>query len=306
MIKGLSRAFVTGFIRVSALLVLVAVAGVAPPAKGAEPLLRMGFTQDVFGNVSLKDAEIAVQYWVELLATEMGEAYQGQSKIFPFPQELFQSVRAQPFDLVSTPPVDYLRASSSVSLEPILASTLHGKHMTRFQLLVRKDSPFADLKSLKGKTVIFQTYGCGDALEMWLDIELKKIGAGPAQTFFGKILEVKEASKVVLPVFFKQAHGCVMLDGSFDVVSEMNPQLKKQLSVLRESQDFLGGVVLFPRDMDGEKKRTLKKICLRMSTYPKGMQILTLFRIDNLIEFPSGALDSLEQLLREHETLFPR
>lgn len=276
------------------------------PERGAceNSHLRFGFTGNIFGSVSPKDAEVAIQYWVELLAEEMGNRWKGVSRISTDSQALLKAADAGQFDLISLPPIDFLRARSSIKLDPVMVSTLNGKYMTRFLLLVKKDGPIKNLESLRDKHIIFQSYGCGDAHELWLDIELANCGLPRTKKFAKKVILVKEASKVALPVFFRQADACVMLDGSFDVLSEMNPQLQKQLQVLATSEEYLGGVVLFPQSIDTGKKSSLKRTCLRMSTYPRGRQILTLFRIDNLLDFPLGALESLQRLLDEHRKRF--
>lgn len=267
--------------------------------------LRCGFTGNIFGSVSPKDAEVAIQYWVELLAEEMGNRWKGTSRIFTDPLPLLKATDQGEFDLISLPPIDFLRYRSSMKLDPVMVSTVNGKHMTRFLLLVHKNSSISHLTSLRGKSVIFQSYGCGDAHEMWLDVELDKCGLSRSNSFFGRITRVKEASKVALPVFFGQVDACIMLDESFKVLVEMNPQLERQLLILARSGEFLGGVVLFPQSIAPAKQASLKHSCLRMSSYPRGKQILTLFRIDNLLDFPPGALDSLQGLFDEHRKRFP-
>ncbi len=264
----------------------------------------MAFTSDVFGNVPLKDAEIAVQYWVELLAKDMGNTEYGWSRVFPDASSLFTAAGEQTFDILAMPPVEYLQQQERELYEPVLASTLMGNCMTRFLLLVHRDSTITELRQLRGKTLILQSYGCGRAHEMWLDLQLKTAGEPRVREFFRRLTVEKEASKCALPVFFRQADACLMLNGSFDVLSEMNPQLKKQLVTLKQSEEFLGGFVLFPKQMPPARKQQLRDICLRMSTYPRGRQVFTLFRIESLISFPPGALESLRSLLLRHMAEF--
>jgi len=141
-----------------------------------------------------------------------------------------------------------------------------------------------------------------DSAYLWLSTVLTGKSLPERERFFGSVREVRKASQAVLPVFFKQADGCLVNKSSFDTMVELNPQIEKEMMVFLSSDKLLHGMFCFHRHLSADIKTQMTKTALNIHTTPAGKQILTLFQIDTIMPFKPSMLDTTVALLdkRDH------
>ena len=109
----------------------------------------------------------------------------------------------------------------------------------------------------------------------------------------------------VLPVFFGKKPACVVDDGSFDLMKELNPQVGQILQVVAIS-DTLADVVVCLREehwsSDKLKADTITALN-ELHMDPAGKQICTLFKIDRMVPFQDSQLDTIRKLRTTYESL---
>jgi len=138
---------------------------------------------------------------------------------------------------------------------------------------------------------------------IWLDTLLLQKGLRRAAEFCGRATFVNKATKVALPVFFRQADACLMTRRSFETMAELNPQLGKQLRVLAASPEVVPSGFAFRADYHSPFREQILVEMTQLSESPAGQQILALTQADRIQERPLSCLDSALELLATHRRL---
>lgn len=126
------------------------------------------------------------------------------------------------------------------------------------------------------------------------------------QTFFSIVKEVQKPSQGVLQVFFQQAEACIVNRNTFNIMTELNPQVGKEIMPVFASPGIPGGVVSLRVDLDQRNKKTITDTLTSMHTNPQGKQLLTFFRKKKLVPFKVEYLNAIEDLVKEHRDLHER
>jgi len=131
----------------------------------------------------------------------------------------------------------------------------------------------------------------------WLETMLDTEGLGVGTDFWDTITSVKKLSRVVLPVFFGKADACLVTRRGFDLLAELNPQVGDRLRAIAVSPEVVPVVMFFRTDYAPPSKDSLLDALSRLHETPAGQQVLTVFQIDRLEEYPTLCLDSARQLM---------
>jgi phosphonate transport system substrate-binding protein len=97
----------------------------------------------------------------------------------------------------------------------------------------------------------------------------------------------------------------MVTQSSFDVMRELNPQIGKDLQELASSELFTDIVICLSHDdwTSDQGKADLTKALGELHLEPAGQQILSLFKINQLIPFEEPYLDSVRKLQALSEKL---
>ena len=231
-----SRSWIIG------LLVIVSLisgwGGVARAAEAGEHprdggRISIGYSSSLFVGVDRKDAQAAIDMWMIELARTAGLEAKITATIYDDLEQIAAVIRQRTIDFVAMTTLDFLRIKNQVPIEPVLIATNRGKAGEEYALVIHKGAPYTELKQLRGKTLLVEksSGGCINA-RLWLDTELMSQKLPPSQAFFQSAKLVDHASQAVLPVFFRQADACLMPRWSYDIMVELNPQVKDQTSIL--------------------------------------------------------------------------
>lgn len=270
----------------------------------ADAPVQAGFSATTLSAVDIQDAQVALKVWFEQILTAEGLDYHFENPVFRTAEELDHVVKSDGFDVLTLSAVEFIRLSQYGKFEYPLASEISGKLLDRLVLLVHNDSKVSNLADLKGKKLLIDIRLAGENPEMWLEVELAKAGLPPGRAHFQVIKKVKEKpSQAILPVFFKQTDVCIVREESYEAVVEMNPQVKKFTRVLMTSQPLIRGVTVFRKGFDPTKRDNVIKSSKKLHLNPKGKQVLTLFKVDNIIELKTEDLASIQALYRQYQEL---
>ena len=108
-------------------------------------------------------------------------------------------------------------------------------------------------------------------------------------------------SKSVMQVFFKQADAALVTMGAFDLVCEMNPQVKKNLRVLSVSQPFVAVGFIFNPAFQGPIRDQVEKAVMELQNTPSGQQVLTVFQASRMERHPVSIMDTTVEFLGKHK-----
>lgn len=265
--------------------------------------LRVGFLQEMFTDVDIKDAQMALDIWMQKLTRDVGEDFTVESILYESIDDMVVDIHAGEVDMVQVGGSDYVEILESLPVSPAISPTVGGTPLETYVLLTHKEQNINSLQQLKNKTLLVESGTPRKNSLLWMNFLLVKSGLEPANSFFHSTREAEKTSKVILPVFFKQVDACIIDKRAFTTMSELNPQVGMELVVLFESPGLLNYISCFRNNFDIELRERIQNTAYEMHKTPEGRQILTLFHIDTAKPFEPGHLDSLRTLLEEYKTI---
>jgi ABC-type phosphate/phosphonate transport system substrate-binding protein len=291
-----------------ALLVLLRI----PPAWADRPNgvlkpmdLEVGFTKYAFLNVNRNDAEASFKAFLQTVGRQRGYDLTAKVTVFDDAPAFEAAVKSGSIDLVIIDAWRYLAMDIHKLVTPFFVTSDRGRFGKKYVLLTRQGSNLKALPDLRGKTLLQIEVTNTNLGRPWLETLLLESRLGAPETFFGKVEGVGKPSAAVLPVFFGNKDACLVDEPGFEIMKELNPQVGKGVQVMIASELLTDALIcLRSSSWSSEKfKRDVIQILGELHNEPSGQQILTLFKVGQLVPFQDTYLDTVRNLRMRHEKL---
>jgi ABC-type phosphate/phosphonate transport system substrate-binding protein len=266
--------------------------------------LRMGYSGDVYPDINNKDVNAAVSVLTRRIVWE--KIGKGDARCYDSLREMERDFRDGKIQVLAMPAEAFMELRNRIPIEPVLVSSTGTGHDTELLLLVRKDSGIRSVCDLRKRSIAMpmRNHQYGDLYYIWLETLLMREGAGhDIDSFFSSVREMRTVAKVVMPVFFRQADACIVSRQVFDLTTELNPQIGRELTAIAGIGKLAHGVIAFDRRLPEETKRKFREAFLTLHETPDGQQLLMLFQVRKLIPFQPDYLKATEALFSEYRTL---
>jgi len=262
--------------------------------------LRIGFSTKAFVNVPKNDMKIAVGVLSRKVARKTFEFV--ESRIYDSPADIKNDLKSKRLDVIALTPEEFIHLRSGVALEPALITVAGNSHEVELLVLVSKGSGLNSVADLKSRTIALPALNAqyGSIYRTWIETLAMKEGAASSNVYFSFLKETDSASKAILPVFFRTIDACVISRQSFEITSELNPQLSRDLKVIAQISRLAGGIIVFRKDLSEEYKQKTREALLTLHKDQEGRQLLMLFRLNSLATFRPEYLDTTESLYAEY------
>lgn len=259
--------------------------------------LRVGFTRRMFTDVNENDAKAAVKIWGQTVTRAQNIPTEPQPIIYESVTTLHQSLASKEVDAIGMSVEEYAHLKPEIRFDPIFVPHAAGKATEQYLLLAHRDGNVSSLADLAGRSLRFQTNIRSTLAPRWLDILLRQQGHPTASHFAGKLVFEPKLTKVVLPVFFRQSDACVVTRSGFESMSELSPQVAKQLNVIASSAELVPVVFVFRAEYSPSFRERLIRGMSQLKETPGGQQLLTIFQSDDLELKPGTFLAPSLELL---------
>lgn len=279
-----------------------------PEAAAAELIkttLRVGFSNCSFSNINRTDAEAAFKMFTVNVGRERGYDMIAQTEVFDDVAVLAKAIEQGGLHLIIVSTWEYLSLDLQNYIEPVYVPCEDKEIVMKDNLvLTQREKGMKTLTDLQGKSVLLLSKANTTMTKHWLDTLLLENGLGTSGTFFGSIKETYKVTSVILPVFFGSADACVVDRSAFDTMKELNPQIGARLQIMAKSPPFLDSVICVskagwdPPDSSLEYRQDLIKALGDLHKELAGQQILTLFKVNQMVPFQDEYLDSVRQLYK--------
>ena len=259
---------------------------------------NVGITRAAFRNINPNDAAAAYMAVLETIGRRHGRHFKATTQIFDDPRVYEAAIRSGSFHVSVVGAWDYLSMHIDDVAKPQFVIVENGQIGRRYIVLTRRDSGLNALADLRGKNILKLDYAALGAAQGWLDTLLATNRLGPQERFFGSLEIVGKPSAAVLSVFFGKKSACVVDESSFKIMKELNPQVGMALQVVASSEKFADVVICIGNSgwpSDAVKAETIQALA-DLPQDPAGHQILTLFKIDQMVPFRDEYLDTIRQL----------
>lgn len=260
--------------------------------------LEFGFTNHTFYGVNESDAQGAFKIFVGSLGKTRGYQLDVKTHIFDDISEFGSYINSRKLQLIAIPAWDFMSLDIDAIMEPLFVSKVNGRVKKDYLLLVRRDSEFHELESLRSKSInIMRSTGIRLS-QIWIDELLNEKGLELSDQFFQTKKEIEKVALAILPVFFGKIDACIVNRAGFEMMTELNPQIGKNLRILASSVSYLESIICVSRsDWEDPSYRQDAILALeQLHNEVEGKQILTLFRIDQLAPYEPSYLETLREL----------
>lgn len=252
-----------------------------------------------------EDVRVAFTLWMDEMLKDAGLVGRMQTVILQPDHPFVEAARRGEGDMFVLNSLRFLQIREKVALDPALVNVRAEGVGDSLILLVRKGAAPGGIPALKGGALLLCNAGKGSIPKLWVDVLVAEAGLGP-ESHWSSVRSVIQPIRSVLPVFFGKADACVVTAEAFAVMTELNPQLGRELEVLCRSERLLDTVSAWRRDfVDDELRRALETWAGRIDTLPTGRQILTLYRVRSIRLFEEGHLDGIRNLVARARAVLP-
>jgi len=274
----------------------------ANPA-GEPAALRFGFSSQVFGEVNENDARAALKVWSLAMSAERGVPIDPAMQILNGAEAIQAALLGRTIDMLTMTAAEFWAVRRVAPLGPIFIGRTHGETSEEYLLLVHHDNPAARLADFRGRSVAVLQGSRATLAAIWMETLLLEEHLGTAGTFWGRIERAGKLSRIVLPVFFQQVDACVVTREGFRTMSELNPQVGRQLRILAQSPAVVPTVFCFRGDLVSPYRDKLISGIAQIADTPAGRQTLALFQSDQIEVRPVAEMDTACALLDRHQRL---
>jgi len=264
---------------------------------------RFGFSMALMPDINENDARAAMKVWAENIVNNGVVRADPNVLMFHDFASMSEALHNRAVDGVVASTSDYFAIRQQVDFNHFVFSVTAGSISDQYVLLVHQDGGIANVDELRGRSLAILKHTRTSLAPIWLDTLLLEKGFKPAQDFFSRITEQTKLAQTVLPVFFHKADACLVTLKGFKTMSELNPQVGRQLRVLATSPELVPSGFFFRTGYPEAQQKQCLADFTRVHTTATGQQILTVFQTERLEECPASVLDSALDLLTRHEQL---
>lgn len=269
---------------------------IAQNASEDEKTVRLVYSINAMNANSVRDATAVAT----VLAAHIKKKYKQRENIeivvAPNREELIRQLR-EGFELTVISTEEYLYLRNQFNLIPTFTNQTNGTVGFKLLLVVHKDEQINKISELEGTDIYVQSQDKSETQEMLLNKLLKDEKLPNSKKFFRNVIKSPATNNVVLPVFFKRAKAALVTEESLKILSEINPQIEKQLKIIYRSPSLLLGFSCFNGNSNSvEIKRDLSEIILNLHTNSYGKQLLDLFVSEKVVPFKDEYLKDYIEL----------
>lgn len=265
--------------------------------------VNIGFSTKAFVNVPREDIRVAVRILSQKVARNtVGSA---NSQIYDSLSDIERDLKAKQLDAVALTPEDFLALRPRIPLDPIMVTATSKGHEVELLLLTRKDSRIRTFRELKNRTIAIpaRIVQYGNMYFTWVDTLLMREGFPNLETFFSSVNEAQNPSRALMQVFFRQADACVVTDQVFDLATELNPQIGKELTVVTRVDKLAGGIIVFRDDLQEDRKQKLREALQTLHEGQDGRQLFVLFQLNRLVPYRPEYLRATQLFFEDYHDL---
>ena len=233
-------------------MILATGTGASGPATDDSRPFRLAFSVSMFKDVNEADIRAAMKVWIMTIVKDLDMAVDPDPNIQPTVAAMAEFGLTHQVDgfALTTPELAHL--SRKMPFDRIAIGTTDGQLGDKYLLIVQRDSGIDRLEQLKGLDINVLDHPRMSLAMIWLETRLLTAQLGSTEDFFSHVNLNTNATRVVLPVFFKSIAACLVSRAVFDVMAELNPQLgatathSGRISLPRADRIRLPGRYRFP------------------------------------------------------------
>jgi ABC-type phosphate/phosphonate transport system substrate-binding protein len=281
----------------------VGLAGQDGATQNNPKLVRIGISQGTWSGVNRNDAIAAITAWAKTILGQRGIQVDVETRFFESTQDMAGSLKNGQIEAATMFTDEFLDLEPKIKPEAVFLAVKNKSSTEQYVILVHRSSGINDVRDLQGRKILLHKSPRTSLAPQWLETLLASRSMALADEVSRNLSKVESASKAVLQVFFQKADACVVTSNVFEMVSELNPQVRRELRVLASSPDVLPTLFCFRAGYTSDIKDRLEAAIVALHNTPAGQQILTVFQCDSMEKQPISCLEGTRRMLAEYDRL---
>lgn len=263
-------------------------------------IYRIGISSKSFGKIKTNDGTAAIKAWAATITKEQKLKVNFDVRLITnTTKELRKSITNIEYDGYSLSSPEYFDTGIGFPEHVYILKKQSGININYIIISHSQSSVMSPQDLLKCKLITCDNNQMVMSLQ-WLESILFKHAKGVK---INKPEQVDNFSKAILQIFFRQADAALVTREAFDLACELNPQLRKDIKVLYESQPFISGFFILLRPPHEKHYEVLEKIILDVGKTPGGQQVLTVFQSTGIAKYPATVLEDTIKFLKNYEQM---
>ncbi|MET0066640.1 MAG: PhnD/SsuA/transferrin family substrate-binding protein [Candidatus Thiodiazotropha sp.] len=251
------------------------------------PPIKVGGSVESLHESTRTDAEIAFKMVFNEMLVDINESL--AIRIYDSNREVIEKFKQNDVQVIFIDSASYLDIESWI--HPVGRYTLqYGPSLKqRYLLLVRNDSSFNSLESLRGRRLSHCT---GHRIGMrYLDAELMQRGLPESPRFFAEARVKNNMNSAVVDVYFGKSDVALVPEYGFELAKELNPQVGRQLSVIAASEPLIYITVGLHKTFPEDRMRKVEPSFLSEQPTRRLQSILESFHITRYVRITDEIIE---------------
>ncbi|GEM_PF-844562 len=266
--------------------------------------LTYGYYGDAFVGLDPKDVQVSMQILLDGITEYYHNLVKVKGFVFDTKEGVLQAIRSKKVDLAAINALDYLDWGKKLYLDPLAVGLRNGHAGYAYVLLVRREDQVKHLKDLLQNRIIIQDVMLQKSIPLlWFKTELLKQATREKEIHMKNFTVDMKPARAILPVFFKKVRACIVTNETYETMLELNPQIGKQLKILKKSPVFLDGIMCLVRKMDSRQREFVLDNLSSLQKFPKGEQIINIYKVDHVVRYKPQFMNALLHLIRTYNEL---
>ncbi len=276
---------------------VLALPAMPAPANQGQETIRLGSYSgarrewsraEVLGTFDLWAQELASRFQVPVTFTHYDD-----------PQNLRRDFLAGKLHGVNTDAMTFVRLFKADELAEGYATIMKGGW--NLMLFAGRDVPVKGLADLAGKRIaLLEENEAGD---LYLETLCLRYQQRACRDVFAEMQRVSTSNQALMRVFFGKADLALVYGYGHAVSVEMNPQLERSLRALAEYPLRSLFFAFYSVRVDKALRQRTVRLMPTLHTYPRGRQLLDIFKVDHLEIATPADLQPVIDLERDYQAL---
>jgi ABC-type phosphate/phosphonate transport system substrate-binding protein len=264
--------------------------------------VHFAFSESTFHHLNHNDAAAAIRVYAQFIADENGLSVGSGNVVLEGTNALAAALRAGEADLISVTADEFFALENHL-VGPLLLTRTRGICTEEMLLLAREGSDLQKVADLRGHSLVCSSDVRAILGPLWLETILQEHGLGSTEQVQIRITTAAKPTQVVLPVFFGKIDACLVTRNNWEVMGELNPQVKQRLRVIAASPPVVPTMSCFRRGFSEQHKQRIVTTAVNCKDKPSFQQLMALFKTDDLAEHPLSILESTRELFAKYRKI---
>jgi len=266
-------------------------------------LFRLACSLAVIGDVNVNDARAAIRSWAGEVGRLARMDLPVETNVLYSPDRLMEMVRNGVVDGVAATTPEFVKMMAYVDPGRLLIDDVYNKSGEEYVILVHGESGIRSIADLRGRELLLFSNPVTCLAHYWLENLLGTITSCGPDSFFKQITLAPRLSRAVLPVYFRQSDACLATRRGVGTMSEMNPDIARQLRVVTISPGVVPICMGFHKNCPIDQKNRFSAALAELPKEPAGKQLLALFQSHGTAMASHSVLASAADMVRDAERI---